>query len=250
MKSRLFKWLLRGPVTASLALTMMTLVRRAGVLFDGQESYSAFVPLTVVVTVLLFEHLITLFSPLWERCCSLDVTGPNSSLLQNIEERLLTRSDLQQFLETVLAAVRDHLQSPCAFVAALDGNELTLSVVAGNRSMLEKENLDEALQAVNHNGGNVNSMNLSGVISGVAAASKRRPTAIVMRSRPCWVCWGSPAKPTRPMDGDQRDAVWLLARSCRTGFGRPSVAATRLPFVGRFAAANRHAPADACGWAL
>ena len=74
--------------------------------------------------------------------------------MQNIEERLLTRSDLQQFLETVLAAVRDHLQSPCAFVAALDGDELSLSVVAGNRAILEKENLDEALKVLEHNGEN------------------------------------------------------------------------------------------------
>lgn len=66
VKSRLFKWLLRGPVTASLALTTMTLVRRTGE-FLGGEPYSGFVPLAVVVTVLLFEHAVTLFSPLWER---------------------------------------------------------------------------------------------------------------------------------------------------------------------------------------
>ena len=153
VKSRLFKWLLRGPVTASLALAVMTIVRRAGVFFGG-EPYSAFVPLVMVVTVLLFEHAVTLFSPLWERLLFFGRDRAELQLLQNIEERLLTRGDLQQFLETVLAAVRDHLQSPCAFVAALDGNELTLSVVAGNRALLEKENLDEALQMVNHNGEN------------------------------------------------------------------------------------------------
>src|SRR5512140_1543068 len=36
VKSRLFKWLLRGPVTASLALMMMTLVRRAGEVFGNE----------------------------------------------------------------------------------------------------------------------------------------------------------------------------------------------------------------------
>ena len=34
------------------------------------------------------------------------------------------------------------------------GDELTLSVVAGNRALLEKEDLDEALEMVNHNGEN------------------------------------------------------------------------------------------------
>jgi hypothetical protein len=151
VKSRLFKWLLRGPVTASLALTMMTLVRRAGELFEG-EPYTGFVPLVMVATVLLFEHAITLLSPIWERVLFFGRDRAEIQLLQNIEERLLTRSDLQQFLENVLAAVRDHLQSPCAFVAALDGEELSLSVVAGNRQMLEKENLNEALHLVSHNG--------------------------------------------------------------------------------------------------
>src|SRR5512141_3225653 len=153
VKSRLFKWLLRGPVTASLALTMMTLVRRAGQFF-GNEPYSGFVPLSVVVTVLLFEHAITLFSPLWEKLLFFGRDHAELELLQNIEERLLTRGDLQQFLETVLAAVRDHLQSSCAFVAALDGGELSLSIVAGNRALLEAEDLGDALELVNHNGEN------------------------------------------------------------------------------------------------
>ena len=75
-------------------------------------------PLTMVVTVLLFEH--ALFSPLWERLLFFGRDHAELQLLQNIEERLLTRGDLQQFLETVLAAVRDHLQSPCAFAPALN----------------------------------------------------------------------------------------------------------------------------------
>src|SRR5215208_5540553 len=36
VKSRLFKWLLRGPVTASLALAVMTIVRRTGSFFGGE----------------------------------------------------------------------------------------------------------------------------------------------------------------------------------------------------------------------
>ena len=118
IKSRLFKWIIRGPVTASLALGLMTIVRRAGVLM-GTE-YSAFVPLTMVATVLLFEHAITLFYPLWERYLFFGNDRSELQILQNMEERLLTQGDLQQFLEAVLAAVRDHMQSPAAFVAALD----------------------------------------------------------------------------------------------------------------------------------
>lgn len=209
VKSRLFKWLLRGPVTASLALTMMTLVRRAGVLFDGQE-YSAFVPLTVVVTVLLFEHAITLFSPIWEKLLFFGRDRAELQLLQNIEERLLTRSDLQQFLETVLAAVRDHLQSPCAFVAALDGEELSLSVVAGNRSILEKENLDEALEALNHNGENGRHEYLWGDFW-ILPLHQRKMNGDRDELPPLLGLLGIARKAEKPMDRDQRDAVWLLA---------------------------------------
>ena len=209
VKSRLFKWLLRGPVTASLALTMMTLVRRAGELFGG-EPYSGFVPLVMVATVLLFEHAVTLFSPLWERALFMGRDRGEIQLLQNIEERLLTRGDLHQFLDTVLAAVRDHLQSPCAFVAALDGTELSLSVVAGNRALLEKENLEEVLQVVNGEGENGRHEFVWGnfwilplhqrVMNG-----DRDEVPVLLG------LLGIARRADRPMDKDQRDAVWLLA---------------------------------------
>jgi hypothetical protein len=211
VKSRLFKWLLRGPVTASLALAVITLVRRAGLYFEG-EPYSAFVPLTMVVTVLMFEHAVTLFSPLWERLLFFGRDRAELQLLQNIEERLLTRGDLQQFLETVLAAVRDHLQSPCAFVAALDGNELTLSVVAGNRALLDQENLDEALQSIDHNGENGNGRHeFTWGGFWILPLHQRRGNGDRDEVRPLLGLLGVARKFDRPMDRDQRDAVWLLA---------------------------------------
>src|SRR5512133_2191845 len=209
VKSRLFKWLLRGPVTASLALAMMTIVRRAGIFFEG-EPYSGFVPLTVVVTVLLFEHAVSLFSPIWERFLFYGRDRAELELLQNIEERLLTRGDLQQFLETVLAAVRDHLQSPCAFVAALDGEELSLSVVAGNRLILEKENLDEALELVNHNGESEQHEFIWGDFW-ILPLHQRKSNGDRDEMPPLLGLLGIARKAHQPMDKDQRDAVWLLA---------------------------------------
>ena len=65
VKSRLFKWIMRGPVTASAALGVMTIVRRVGEMFG--TIYSGAVPTAMVTTVLLMEHTITLVAPLWER---------------------------------------------------------------------------------------------------------------------------------------------------------------------------------------
>ena len=147
IKSRLFKWIMRGPVTASATLALMTIVRRGGDILGSP--YNAFVPFTVVATILLIEHSITFAAPLWERGLFFGRDRNELALLQNIEERLLTQSDLQQFLEAVLAAVRDHLQSPAAFVAALDDETLAPIVVAGNRALLDQEGLTEAMEQVN-----------------------------------------------------------------------------------------------------
>lgn len=209
VKSRLFKWLLRGPVTASMALALMTIVRRAGEFFGG-DPYSGFVPLVMVATVLLLEHAITLLSPIWERALFYGRDREEIQLLQNMEERLLTQGDLHQFLENVLAAVRDHLQSPCAFVAALDGEELTLNVVAGNRTLLEKEDLNDALQIVSHNG---ESGRHEFIWSDfwILPLHHRKVSGDRDEVPPLLGLLGIARRSDRPMDGDQRDALWLLA---------------------------------------
>jgi hypothetical protein len=202
VKSRLFKWIMRGPVTASAALGLMTVVRRGGELFG--TSYNAFVPLSVVVTVLLLEHLITLAAPLWERWLFFGHDRAELMLLQNIEERLLTRGDLQQFLESVLAAVRDHLQAPLAFVAALDNDALSLVVMAGNRNLLNPDNLSDALQV--HR---LRAANLPGATSG-SCLSTSASAAIwtAMKSHPCWAFWVWRAVPI---------SYWTATSAMRSG---------------------------------
>jgi hypothetical protein len=130
--------------------------------------------------------------------------------LQNVEERLLTRGDLKQFLETVLAAVRDHLQSPCAFVAALDGVELSLSVVAGNHALLENEDLDEALQLVNHNGEKGRHEFTWGDFW-ILPLHQRKTNGDRDEILPLLGLLGIARKANQPLDKDQRDSLWLLA---------------------------------------
>jgi hypothetical protein len=208
VKSRLFKWLLRGPVTASMALALMTIVRRAGELWGGNP-YSGFVPLVMVATVLLLEHAITLFAPLWERVLFFGRDRQEIQLLQNIEERLLTQSDLQQFLENVLAAVRDHLQSPCAFVAALDGEELSLNIVAGNRALLEREDLNNALQVINTAEGGRQEFIWDGFW--ILPLHQRKVNGDRDEIPPLLGLLGVARKFDRPLENDQREALWLLA---------------------------------------
>lgn len=211
VKSRLFKWIMRGPVTASAALGVMTVVRRGGTLF-GTE-YNAFVPLSVVAVVLLLEHTITLAAPLWERLLFFGRDRTELTLLQNIEERLLTRGDLQQFLESVLAAVRDHMQSPSAFVAALDGEELSLIVMAGNRNMLEQENLSDALQVAEQENGNGSERHefTWGHFWILPIRQRKRGDMDPDELPNLLGLLGVARHSDQSLDADQRDALWLLA---------------------------------------
>jgi len=209
VKSRLFKWILRGPVVASITLGLMTIVRRGGELYGG-NSYSAFVPLTMVVSVLLIEHTITVLAPLWERNLFFGGDRDDLLLLQNIEERLLTHSDLQQFLEAVLAAVRDHLQSPSAFIAALDGNELALISMAGSKNMVEQEQFPEVLRVPEIKKGQIGQEFTWGDFW-ILPLRKRMPEMDRDEIPPLLGILGVAHKSYNEIDDDQRDSLWLLA---------------------------------------
>ena len=207
IKSRLFKWIMRGPVTASATLALMTVVRRGGELLG--TPYSAFVPFTVVASVLLMEHAITFAAPLWERWLFFGRDRNELELLQNVEERLLTQSDLQQFLESVLAAVRDHLQSPSAFVAALDDETLLPVVVAGNRALLDQDSLTQALDHIN---GDVRHEFQWGNYWVLPLYTRKRPEMDRDERPPLLGLLGVARNELKnSMETDQRESLWLLA---------------------------------------
>jgi hypothetical protein len=55
------------------------------------------------------------------------------ALIQSLEDHLLTRSDLGQFLEIVVATVCDLLQVPEAFIATMNGSKLELLTATGDK---------------------------------------------------------------------------------------------------------------------
>jgi hypothetical protein len=209
IKSRLLKWIMRGPVTASLALALMTLVRRAGISVGAE--YSAFVPLTMVATVLLFEHAITLFSPLWERYLFFGQDRADLQLFQNIEERLVTQADLQQFLEAVLAAVRDHLHSSAAFVAALDDDRLSMIVTAGSRATLDQEALTDARAMFSKSNDTERHEFMWGKFWVLPLHQRRRVDKDRDEEAPFLGVLGVLRRDDERIEGEQREALWLLA---------------------------------------
>ncbi len=143
IKRRLFKWLMRGPVTASTVLALTTLIRRGGQALG--LDYPAIVPVVMTGSILLLEHLITLIAPVWERWLFHGGDRKDIELFQRLEERLLTTADLRQFLESVLAAVCDRLQTNTAFLMVLSSNGKDMLVTLGENKFPEQEDLSEEL---------------------------------------------------------------------------------------------------------
>jgi hypothetical protein len=150
VKSRLFVWLMRGPVTASIILALTTMIRRAGAAFGDQ--YNALVPIIMVVSIIILEYGITILAPLWDRWLFYGKDRDDVLLLRTMEDRLLTRNDLHQFLEVVIASICDHFQCANAFIAGLSENKLELIVTAGrNESLNNSQASRDILELVTAN---------------------------------------------------------------------------------------------------
>jgi hypothetical protein len=150
IRSRLFKWLLRGPMTVFVVLAIIPLVSMVAAFLGTSDS--VVLPILIVLSVLLIEHLITLAAPVWERWIFAESEGGDVQLLQTLQERVLTSSDLRQFLESILAAACDQFQTRTAFVAALDGRQMDLLVEVGDKKLLGRQDLAaDLLQVVENN---------------------------------------------------------------------------------------------------
>ena len=132
VKSRLFKWFLRGPFTASVVLAITTILRRFGVIWD--DTYDAIVPISMVGMILIMEYVITLLAPIWERFIFYGSDRRDIARIQSLEDHLLTRSDLGQFLEIVTASLCDLLQVKGSFIAVMNGGVLEMLTTTGDDS--------------------------------------------------------------------------------------------------------------------
>jgi hypothetical protein len=128
VKHRFIRFLLRGPVQATIIVMVIVAASRA----DGFLGLPSF-RLTlfgVVASTLLVQLAIELAKPMIDRLLyRRDRT--EIAWLQDLSNRLLTTTDLHQFLENVLTAVCDLLRTPGAFVAVVGEGQPRLAAVAG-----------------------------------------------------------------------------------------------------------------------
>ena len=136
VKSRLFQWILRGPVVASTVLAVTVVVNRASLLMGSQQS--RLVPLAMVSTLLLLQFAITLLRPSIERWLFYGEDRADIGRLHLLEERLLTSGDLRQFLEAILNAVSDVAGASSAFLALMADGRVDLEVAVGSDDVFDE----------------------------------------------------------------------------------------------------------------
>ncbi len=113
IKRRLIKYLIRGPVLAAVVITALVLSSRIEkwVGLPGD-----FIGLIAAATIILLTQLfIVTLQPTMDRLIAGEDAG-EVRYLQQFSERLMTTSDLRQFMENILAALCDLLRARTAFV--------------------------------------------------------------------------------------------------------------------------------------
>jgi hypothetical protein len=134
IKRRMMKYLIRGPLLAAIVITALVLSIR---IERWLELPGFFIGLIAAATIILLAQLfIVTLQPTIDRL----IAGEDSAevnRLQRFSERLMTTSDMTQYLENVLAALCDLLRARKAFVMTCPGPladalDEPFSIVIGN----------------------------------------------------------------------------------------------------------------------
>lgn len=122
VKVTLLRFFLRGPATGLLALGVIVLTSSASRIFSlpGED----FTPFAVVAVVLLWQWTVALILPYLERKLVYPAEEAEQiEKLEGLSDRLLTRGDLMQLLEALLASTLDYLRVSSAFVVSTSDPE-------------------------------------------------------------------------------------------------------------------------------
>lgn len=152
VKSRLFRWMVRGPMSVFIVLLLLPGVSQISAFFQINEAIT--LPILVALSALLTSHILTLALPTLESWLLFSSgEGADAQFVQNLQERVLTTSDLRQFLEALLSAVCDRFQSRSAFVAILEAGKVQELLEVGEKKSLGKKdaspNLEKLAQQTN-----------------------------------------------------------------------------------------------------
>jgi hypothetical protein len=151
VRVRLYKFMARVPLAGTIVLLVYVLVSRSSPILNlPTETALGF---SLVATVMLVEWAIHTYKRPLERLFQLN-DDPDVRRIQRLSERLLTTSDLRQFLEIVLANTCEALRTPTAFVAAITADGPKLEALVGPLSQPEEIWQDADWRQLAQPGGN------------------------------------------------------------------------------------------------
>ncbi|MCS6848170.1 MAG: histidine kinase N-terminal 7TM domain-containing protein [Anaerolineae bacterium] len=113
IKRRMVKYLIRGPLTAAAVITAFVLSARVERWLDLPGTFIGLVAAATII--LMVQWFIDMVQPTLDRLIAGD-DAEEVRRLQQFSARLMTTSDLTQYLENILAALCDLLRARTAFV--------------------------------------------------------------------------------------------------------------------------------------
>jgi hypothetical protein len=144
VKRSLIVYLIRGPLLGILIVgAMLTIPRVESILGLPRDTVLL---LTVVALVVLLQLLIELAKPAVDRLIYSEDQAELMAI-RELDRRLLTSSDLRQFLENVLVALCEYLRVPGGFVAVQAGEELLVEATCGPSDLAIQFRRHEGWQA-------------------------------------------------------------------------------------------------------
>ncbi len=138
---RLIEWMLRGPVTASLTLWIVTMINRSGNVL-GLE-ISGLNTLATVVSIILLEYLVSVAMPRIERGGIVGLGKEDYTIFSEFKGMMVFKPELETYLEALTGALCDRLQARDGFFAVADETGTFDPIVQTGKSSWE--NLTELL---------------------------------------------------------------------------------------------------------
>ncbi|MCU0463109.1 MAG: hypothetical protein MUF38_00905 [Anaerolineae bacterium] len=136
VKSELLRFMLRGPVTGFLIVGVIFSTRSATrILGVSGEEFTVF---ATVAVVLFWLWMVELVLPRLDRMLIYGDDEDQYSRIQQLARQLLTRNDLINLLEGILAQARNILQTPGAFVALLTDGTVEVVRATGDGHTVEQ----------------------------------------------------------------------------------------------------------------
>ncbi len=133
IKHSLIHYLLRGPFVGTCVLALILLTP------DTQRflglSRETFLVFSIVGLIVVLQLLINVAKPFIDRLIYRQ-DRDEISWIQELDKRLLTSTDLQQFLENILTSVCEHLRVGSGFVALLNGGQFQIETRCGPQNRI------------------------------------------------------------------------------------------------------------------